>query len=164
MLPVGPHSTSKDITLETYLGMLSDSQMLDRIKVAQPGGPAVGGQGRRKSMKIDEEEGGMYEWKWGTRAHAEISETSVAEFMVEFLKARFVEDGRRAIAEDEEEAEANPPPRGGKNPKPKTTEERHEELKQNAKRFASTIFKDIERAAGKNLTTIQIIEPVEDSE
>ncbi|KAG9004065.1 hypothetical protein FRB94_002714 [Tulasnella sp. JGI-2019a] len=159
VFPMPGHETEKEITLERYLDRLKIEEMLDSVTVAALG--AAGGatqalatQNRRKS-RATADENQVVEWKWGVRAHAEISEESVAQFMTSFMKNQWKEEEERLLDQDEEdEAAANANSRK-KNKQKGTIEERRRELAEKANKYAATVYQDIVRAAGGSLTEIK---------
>ncbi|KAG8844901.1 hypothetical protein FRB96_002790 [Tulasnella sp. 330] len=156
--PMPAHHTEKEITLDAYLTRMKNEEMLDYITVSTMGGggatQASATQHRRKS-RVTADEGQVVEWKWGVRAHAEISEESVAQFMTSFMKTQWKDEQEALLAQDEDDEAA-----GGANPQKKnkqkgTFEERREELKAKADKYGATVYKDIVRAAGGSLTEIK---------
>lgn len=156
--PLAVHHTDKQLSLEGYLEMAKKQSMLDKVRVAAPGAGATqtATQNRRKS-RMDDEGGEMNEWKWGPRAHAEISETTIAQFMTDFMRNRWFEDQRKLLEEDEEDDAAA---QAGSKKKAKdkvkmTMDEKLDELKEKADKYAAIVYRDILRAAGGALTEIK---------
>ena len=75
------------VTIDTHLASLVRMGYLDKQKttlggVAQP-------RGRVRQRNDDGDDGHVnYEWKWGSRAQAEVGEEAIMTFMVEFLMDR----------------------------------------------------------------------------
>jgi melanoma-associated antigen len=123
------------MTMREYLHSLSKQGYLDCVQVSISGGPAPSAsQAPRRKSRTDDDNEATNEWRWGSRAHAEISEHSVAEFVVEFMRERFIKE---RLADEEEERE-----RGALSPK----------IKEEADKYARNILRDIARAAGGALT------------
>ena len=137
-IEIGPLSTTERMNMEDYLSHLMKQSYLDRVKVSVPGtqAPAASQAPRRKNRANDDDDQATYEWRWGSRAHAEISERSVAEFMVDFMKERFIQ---QQLEEEEDNDD-----RGRAAPSTKAREA--------AEKYAKNIMKDIVRAAGGTLT------------
>jgi hypothetical protein len=83
--------------MEQYLTLLIRQGYLDRLKTgAGIPGPAAGAKRARPAARAEGEEGEFnLEWRWGERAHAEISERGVCDFMVEFMVERSRPEGGR---------------------------------------------------------------------
>jgi melanoma-associated antigen len=88
-------------TIETLLANFARSGYLDKQKstlIGSTGGAsssqAPGGRGRKRTADNDDGDGAVmeeFEWKWGSRAIAEINEAGVAAFVRDFMGARFGE-------------------------------------------------------------------------
>ncbi|KAG8908618.1 hypothetical protein FRB99_004906 [Tulasnella sp. 403] len=146
-------------TLQTHLHTLIRQNYLDCVRVSLPGAAASQAAGRRKNRAADDDDPDTtYEWKWGSRAHAEISEKSVAEFMMNFMKDRWLQEARRRL-EEEEELEAteaqNSRSRRKEDRNKRSLEERLADLESKAEKYSAMVYKDIERAAGGSLTEIK---------
>ena len=48
-------------------------------------GKKGGGSKRLRTQAEDLEEGIMYEWRWGPRAHCEVGEENIGKFVAEFM-------------------------------------------------------------------------------
>ena len=76
-------------SLDVYLSHLVKHGYLDKIKSSAPlpgSTQPLSSNKRSRPNKGDEGEGDVsFLWKWGARAHAEISEKVVTEFIVEFM-------------------------------------------------------------------------------
>lgn len=89
------------MNLDTYLSNLLKHGYLDRQQV---GGDAArkgkkGGSKRLRTQAEDLEEGIMYEWRWGPRAHCEVGEEDIGKFVAEFMvdgEVNEEEEGGRA--------------------------------------------------------------------
>ena len=147
--PLPPYQSVKEISLEDYLSQLVKQNYLDRVRSELPGATASQNKGRRKSRLDDNGEEGVFEWKWGTRAHAEMGEESIAQFMADFMHTRWLEEQRQIVQEEEEEEEAaarNKKRRTG-NSGQKPVAERLAELDTKAKRYGELVLKDIRLSA-----------------
>ncbi|KAG8994802.1 hypothetical protein FRB90_000339, partial [Tulasnella sp. 427] len=92
-LPSPTYSSQDEKTLFEHLSDMIKQSYLDRVRVQVPGGTTVQGGTRRKSRKAaDEDEEGLFEWRWGSRAHAEIGEQNVAEFICEFMQRTWLDE------------------------------------------------------------------------
>ncbi|KAJ4481204.1 MAGE family-domain-containing protein [Lentinula aciculospora] len=86
-----PPGASVPIGRKAYLQLLIRQGYIDRIVSGEAGKPAraAGGKRGRAStalVNIDGEDGeNKYEWRWGPRAHSEIGEKAVQEFVAEFM-------------------------------------------------------------------------------
>lgn len=151
------HHTEREITLDGFLTRMKNEEMLDFVTVSAMGGGGAtqATQGRRKS-RAAAEEGQVVEWKWGVRAHAEISEESVAQFMTSFMRTQWKDEQELLLEPDEEEDGRNANPRK-KNKQKGTIEERLEEVRVKAEKYGATVYKDIVRAAGGSLTQIKSV-------
>ncbi|KAJ3898768.1 MAGE-domain-containing protein [Lentinula edodes] len=77
-------------TIEAYLQLLIRQGYIDRVVSGEAGKPAKAAGGKRGRIStaggnLDGEDGeNKYEWRWGPRAHSEIGEKAVQEFVAEF--------------------------------------------------------------------------------
>jgi len=81
-------STVRAINIDTYLSNLLKHGYLDRQQVggdAARKGKKGGGSKRLRTQAEDLEEGIMYEWRWGPRAHCEVGEENIGKFVAEFM-------------------------------------------------------------------------------
>ncbi|PVF97462.1 hypothetical protein CPB86DRAFT_734686 [Serendipita vermifera] len=87
---VGTDTASKRLSLEQYLNLLIRQGYLDRVKIGNISGQKTGAKRPRGSAPHpDAQEGSVdFEWRWGERAHAEISEEGISDFIVEFMVER----------------------------------------------------------------------------
>ncbi|KAJ3973546.1 MAGE family-domain-containing protein [Lentinula raphanica] len=87
--PSGASSTN--VTIEAYIQLLTKQGYIDCISSNEAGKPAkaAGGKRGRASAaggRADGEDGeNKYDWRWGTRAHSEIGEKAIQEFIAEFM-------------------------------------------------------------------------------
>ncbi|KAJ3806172.1 MAGE-domain-containing protein [Lentinula aff. lateritia] len=78
-------------TIESYLQLLMRQGYIDRVVSGEAGKPAKAAGGKRGRLStaggnLDGEDGeNKYEWRWGPRAHSEIGEKAVQEFVAEFM-------------------------------------------------------------------------------
>jgi hypothetical protein len=87
---IGTDSVPKRVSLEQYLNLLIKQGYLDRVKVGNISGQKTGSKRPRGSLVQPEGQEGSVdlEWRWGERAHAEISEEGISDFIVEFMVER----------------------------------------------------------------------------
>lgn len=62
---------------------------------------AIGKRGRASAN--DDEGGAIYEWKWGSRAQAEIGEAAVGRFVGEFMVERALKAAAAARQDDDDD-------------------------------------------------------------
>lgn len=139
VIPVNEQAAHKAMPLDAFLGQLTRQGYLDCFR---PGdNKAAGGKRGRApaATQAAAEENQTYEWRWGNRAHSEVGEQAVANFMAEFM----VERSREVITDDDEGQEADPNRRGRGRDKENTAEKQLEIMQ-----------KAIERSAGGNLSGI----------
>lgn len=96
-MEVGTIPCTRKITMKDYLTLLLRQGYLDRLKIGSGApGPGAGAKRGRPAARGEGEEGEFnLEWRWGERAHAEISERGVCDFMVEFMVERSRPEGGR---------------------------------------------------------------------
>lgn len=87
-IEVGISTAAKTIPLDTYLTTLIRQGYLDRVRVGNTTGQKTAKRGRSGVSKENPEEAADFEWRWGERAHAEISEESSRDFIVSFMTER----------------------------------------------------------------------------
>ncbi|KAF8337373.1 MAGE family-domain-containing protein [Cantharellus anzutake] len=100
-IPASAGATHKGNSIDVLLASFTKSGYLDRQRNPLAGGSAPGAtQGRGRKRANDDDDGRVddYEWKWGSRAFAEIGEVGVAEFIRDFMGERF---SQRAIEGEE---------------------------------------------------------------
>ncbi|KZO97255.1 MAGE-domain-containing protein, partial [Calocera viscosa TUFC12733] len=163
---LGVHSTlgivtasNKNISLDAFLSMLTRLGYLDRIRTHLPGlgtqAPATqaAGRGRRARGADDTEEGDVsYEWRWGPRADAEISEKRAAEFIADVYLKRREEIQEVEDSEDDEDEQPARKGRGrGKNDEAAERRREKQAKKEKERKEMERILKEVERAAGGNL-------------
>ncbi|KAJ3531628.1 hypothetical protein NMY22_g8077 [Coprinellus aureogranulatus] len=81
-------STMRSLTVENYLSLLQRQGYLDCRSIGDAGKPGAGSKRVRATQaprNDDENNGQMYEWRWGPRAMCEIGEQRIAEFIGEFM-------------------------------------------------------------------------------
>lgn len=135
------------------MDVLIKQNYLDRVRQESVVGGATQAtqKGRRKSRMTDKQEDGVYEFKWGTRAHAEIGEESVAQFMADFSRDRYHDEQSRLLQadlDDEEPQEATSSRnRKKRNTSEKTREEKLAELEEKSDKYGARVLKDIRLSA-----------------
>ena len=72
---------------------------LDSFQTAEAGGKKASKKSAKR-VRVDEEGDRTSEWKWGPRAHCEVGEQAIAEFIAEFMVTSEADDG------DDEEPES----------------------------------------------------------
>ncbi|KIM31277.1 hypothetical protein M408DRAFT_327538 [Serendipita vermifera MAFF 305830] len=90
IIEVGSVNAPKRSTLEQYLTLAIKQGYLDRVNIGNAAGARTGatkrGRGGNNAVRADGEEGAVdIEWRWGERAHAEISEQGISDFVVAFM-------------------------------------------------------------------------------
>lgn len=110
-LLLNAQSPQQTLTTDQYLHTLLRQSYLDRVQVGDSGkkrGAKVGGVKRPRTTQGDgggnfggEDDQTMYEWRWGSRAFAEIGEVGIAQFVADFMVGGFDDDDDS----DEEEEE-----------------------------------------------------------
>ncbi len=87
-------STTRSVPLDTYLQTLLRQGYLDRMSLADASKKGGAKAGKSKRVRADDGEGAVkYEWRWGSRAHTEIGEEGIAEFVAEFMIGPLDEEG-----------------------------------------------------------------------
>ncbi|KIJ53414.1 hypothetical protein M422DRAFT_202312 [Sphaerobolus stellatus SS14] len=108
-MPSNTSQTTKSFTIETYLSQLTKQGYLDRQKINN-GTQGPQKRGRTSAATLGEDSDANYEWKWGTRALAEIGEAGIRDFTVAFMdgidKNRRGEEGEEEPDEEETEKQA----------------------------------------------------------
>ncbi|KAK0471361.1 MAGE-domain-containing protein [Armillaria novae-zelandiae] len=124
------HATHKSVSMETYMNTIIRQGFVERVAV----GDAKKGKGKRvRATQGDDDSGATYEWRWGNRAHSEVGEKAIAEFVAEFMVGE-------QEAEDEEED-------GGR--------ARGRRRQDRAQNKVEKMAAGIERAAGSNLSDLK---------
>ncbi|SJL08717.1 uncharacterized protein ARMOST_12086 [Armillaria ostoyae] len=124
------HATHKSVSMETYMNMIIRQGFVERVAV----GDAKKGKGKRvRATQGDDDSGATYEWRWGNRAHSEVGEKAIAQFVAEFMVGE-------QEAEDEEED-------GGR--------ARGRRRQDRAQNKVEKMAAGIERAAGGNLSDLK---------
>lgn len=160
-----PISTPRRRTkFQDFLGHLIKLGYLERQRAATANAGATQAKKRgRQSQAMptgdDDEDGSAVEWRWGSRAHAEIGERAVAEFMVDFMVERAIRDAARALRrqgqtqgdgdEDEDEDEENVG-RGER----REREKDKAALEERGKKMREAMMRDVERSAGGHLSEV----------
>lgn len=75
-------STHQSLTVNAYLAQLARLGYLDYSRV---GDSKSGGKRSRVPNASQADEGSNGEWRWGPRAHGEVGEQGVAQFVAEFM-------------------------------------------------------------------------------
>lgn len=139
VVPVNTQAAHKAMPIDAFLNHLMRQGYLDCIR---PGDNKVAGGKRGRApaaTQASAEENQAYEWRWGNRAHGEVGEQAVTNFMAEFM----VERSREVVTDDDEEQEAGTSRQG-----------RGRDRGNAAEKKLESIQKAIERAAGGNLSGI----------
>ena len=91
----------KPLTIDAYLAQLLKQSYLDKQKTLLASTQGGGGQKRARGGVVGGDDGdASFEWKWGTRAIAEIGEEGVGAFVIGFMEGIERErEGRRADEE-----------------------------------------------------------------
>jgi hypothetical protein len=90
---------SKPFTIDALLAQFVKQSYLDKQKTSI----ATGHNAQKRSREgaaLNEEDSAGFEWKWGTRAIAEISEEGIGAFMVDFMDDVEQERQNRRADED----------------------------------------------------------------
>ncbi|KAG9010638.1 hypothetical protein FRB90_007760 [Tulasnella sp. 427] len=155
-LPSPTYSSQDEKTLFEHFSDMIKQNYLDRVRVQVPGGTTVQGGARRKSRKAaDEDEEGLFEWRWGSRAHAEIGEQNVAEFICEFMQRTWLDEQKQLLGEEDEGDEQPTTSRKGRNTRnTKSRAEKEAELEEKADKYGERLLKDVTRVAGSELTKV----------
>ncbi len=124
------HATHKSASMEAYMNTIIRQGFVERVAV----GDAKKGKGKRvRATQGDDDSGATYEWRWGNRAHSEVGEKAIAQFVAEFIVGE-------QEAEDEEED-------GGR--------ARGRRRQDRAQNKVEKMAAGIERAAGGNLSDLK---------
>ncbi|KAL7278017.1 hypothetical protein ACG7TL_007977 [Trametes sanguinea] len=135
-IPLSSQSTSQNLSIDAYLTQLTRQGYLDKHRL---GGGGRGAPKRARASQHgtqaasgahDDSVLAAYEWRWGPRAHAEVGERGIAQFVAEFMAVR------PGIGEADDEGEDGESEDAVGVPEDEGTRKRVE-----------TIFKGIERAA-----------------
>ncbi|KAN0065774.1 hypothetical protein ACQY0O_000904 [Thecaphora frezii] len=134
----GRRADASDASLDDFLFLLRKQHYLERIRtdVAAAGGTTQATQRHALGSRMrDDEEGASYEWRWGSRAEAEVDEKSIAA-MIETI----FHEQEAAAAEDEQASGEHPG-----------------DAEVSARRLAQrrkALLRDIETAAGSQLVSL----------
>lgn len=95
-IPLNHQAAKRALSTDDYLKELARQGYLDRHRVGEPA--RAGGKRGRQSMAQADQDGqaNAYEWRWGPRAHSEVGEKAIAQFVAEFMV-------ERPAAEDDDE-------------------------------------------------------------
>jgi hypothetical protein len=132
--------------VDTFLQHVVRQGYLDRVRLGDTKSTTGKRRGRVSATQGNantEENPQAYEWRWGNRAHGEVGEQAVANFVGEFM----VERTRLADVEEEEEEGAGGDRRRGK--------KKQKQKEGGLEKRLETVVKAIERAAGGNLTDVR---------
>ncbi|KAL0572212.1 hypothetical protein V5O48_009747 [Marasmius crinis-equi] len=128
-------SVQRTMPFDRFLDLLMRQGYLDQRAIGE--GKKKGGPGKRaRTTGADDDSGLQYEWRWGPRAHSEIGERGLAEYMAELMVAEEQED------EDAEEGQGSS--RGAQRKRRETVMSSLEKMKDG-----------IEKAAGGNLSDLK---------
>ncbi|KAK0189970.1 MAGE family-domain-containing protein [Armillaria mellea] len=124
------HATHKSVSMEAYMNMIIRQGFVERMAV----GDAKKGKGKRvRATQGDDDSGATYEWRWGNRAHSEVGEQAIAQFVAEFMV------GEQEAEDDEDD---------GARARGKRRQDR-------AQNKVEKMAAGIERAAGGNLSDLK---------
>lgn len=140
-IPSNAQSTHRATSIDVFLQQLVRQGYLDRVRIGESKAATGKRRGRVSATQgagNGEDNAQAFEWHWGNRAHAEVGEQAVADFVGEFMVERL------RLAEDEDEDEEGGRRRKGKQKQKEGMEKRLE-----------TMVKAIERAAGGNLSDVK---------
>lgn len=141
LIPSTDHSTHKSLTLDTYLQTLMRQGYLDRRPVGDSRAKKSGAGKRIRIQAAVEDEGITWEWRWGTRAHSEVGEQGLGQFVAEFM----VESERRGMDDEEAEGEADG----------RAARKRREKQEADARKRLELVLRGIKRAAGGDLADLK---------
>ncbi|CAE6494661.1 unnamed protein product [Rhizoctonia solani] len=156
-LPISNHR--RRMKFPDFLTHLTKLGYLERVRAATAMAATQQAKKRGRQSQVtgdDEEDGAATEWKWGSRAHAELGEKAVAEFMVEFMVERAIKDAARQLRrnaqtqggdEEEDEDEENVG-RAERNEREKDKAA----LEARAEKMREAMMRDVERSAGGHLS------------
>ncbi|OSD02310.1 hypothetical protein PYCCODRAFT_1477861 [Trametes coccinea BRFM310] len=135
-IPLSSQSTSQNLSIDAYLNQLARQGYLDKHRL---GGGGRGAPKRARASQHgtqavsgahDDSVLAAYEWRWGPRAHAEVGERGIAQFVSEFMAVRPGMGGADNEGEDGESEDAVGAPED-----------------EGTRKRVEIIFKGIERAA-----------------
>lgn len=134
-----------------------------RAGAANPGGTQAKKRGRQSQAAPtgdEDEDGSGVEWRWGSRAHAEIGEKAIAEFMVDFMVERAMRDAARALKRQGQSQAADDDEDGSEDEEGLGRVERNERAKDKAaleergRKMREAMMRDVERSAGGHLSGV----------
>ncbi|KAG7087334.1 hypothetical protein E1B28_013310 [Marasmius oreades] len=127
-------SVQRTIPLDRFLDSLIKQGYIDQRAI----GEKKKGPGKRaRATQGNDESGIQYEWRWGPRAHSEVGEKAIAQFVAEFMVSEEQQ-------EDEDAEEGQGSSRGG-------TQRRRE----NAMSKLEKMMQGIEKVVGGNLLNLK---------
>ncbi|GAB1522035.1 hypothetical protein RhiTH_005139 [Rhizoctonia solani] len=157
-VPISNHR--RRMKFPEFLAHLTKLGYLERARatLAMAGTQQPKKRGRQSQAAAvdDDDDGSAIEWKWGSRAHAEMGEKAVAEFMVDFMVERAIKDAARQLRrngqtqggdEDEEDEEANV----GRTERNERAKDKAA-LEARAEKMREAMMRDVERSAGGHLS------------
>lgn len=99
-LAYNEHTTHAELTLETFLSQAIRQGYLDRTRIGETKGPGAKKRGRAPATQNPDgqDDGHLWEWRWGHRAFSEIGEVGIAKLAAELM----VQRGSRRIEDDPE--------------------------------------------------------------
>ncbi|KZW03177.1 MAGE-domain-containing protein [Exidia glandulosa HHB12029] len=140
-IPFPPSATAQSMTLDNWLNAMVRQGYLDR-QVSQVGVPATQGKrGRvrtRPTQNQDEDSNEIVELRWGERAHAEMREEAVAQWVVDFMFDPALDVNAAGDDSDDDEGGG-----GGA-----AGARKRKEQKEKRAKAVEGMMKDIRRAAG----------------
>ncbi|KAG9096919.1 hypothetical protein FRC06_008195 [Ceratobasidium sp. 370] len=151
----------RKMKFQDFLGHLTKLGYLERQRAAtaNPGSTQQprkrGRQSQATQAGDDDEDGSAVEWRWGSRAYAEIGERAVAEFMVDFMVERAMRDAARALRRQKqtqggEEGEEDEDEEGERVERVKDKAA----LEERGKKMREAMMRDVERSAGGHLSEV----------
>lgn len=140
-----PSSTHKSMTIEVYLSTFIRQGYLDKVKINNGLAPRAT-QKKRGRGNDGDDDGVGYEWRWGSRADAEVGEKAIGQFIAEFtvdqmLKTREMQE----MPDSDDDGAQRRKRKGSRRPK-------EEELD----KMLENVTTDIVRAAGGKLNDIRL--------
>jgi len=140
-----PSSTHKNMTIDTYLSTFIRQGYLDKSKINNGLAPRAT-QKKRGRGNDGDEDGVGYEWRWGSRADAEVGEKAIGQFIAEFtvdqmLKTREMQE----MPDSDDDGTQRRKRKGSRRPN-------EEELD----KMLESVSTDIVRAAGGKLNDIRL--------
>ncbi|KIY51083.1 MAGE protein, partial [Fistulina hepatica ATCC 64428] len=105
-MSLSPLSTHRSVSVDQFLTTLLRQGFVDRDAIGET---KTKSKGKRVRAQADDDGGPQYEWRWGPRAHSEIGERAVAQFMAEFMVGGNEEDeeGENGLGQDKRQDEVH---------------------------------------------------------